>query len=272
MSPERNEKVVLVTGSSSGIGRCCAERLKAAGYRVRGGVRKAIEPAPPFDTIMIDVDSCESVTAAIESLLKSEGRIDAVVNCAGFGISGAVEDTSIEEAKAQFETNFFGVVRVCRAVLPSMRERGAGVIINISSLGGLVSAPFHGLYCASKFAVEGMTEALRMETAPFGVKVVLIEPGDFKTNFTASRKKAAASGVNAAYRERFDRSLRIMEQSERQGPDPSGIAALIERIIETPDPKLRYPIGSAVQLAAPAAKKFLPWRVYEKIIMKHFEV
>ncbi|MFH1743990.1 MAG: SDR family NAD(P)-dependent oxidoreductase, partial [bacterium] len=207
-----------------------------------------------------------------EEILEKENGIDVVINCAGFGLAGSVEDTSTEEAKSQFETNFFGVMRVCRAALPGMRERGSGLIVNISSLGGLISAPFHGVYCASKFAVEGVTEALRMEVARFGIKVVLVEPGDFKTKFTGNRKKTEASQTNPAYQEQFENSLRAMEQAEQRGPEPAILARLIRKIIETPNPKLRYVAAPGMQPLAPLLKRILPWSVCEKIFMKHFGV
>ncbi|MFH1538648.1 MAG: SDR family NAD(P)-dependent oxidoreductase, partial [bacterium] len=205
-----------------------------------------------------------------EEILEKENGIDVVINCAGFGLAGSVEDTSTEEAKSQFETNFFGVIRVCRAALPGMRERGSGLIVNISSLGGLISAPFHGVYCASKFAVEGVTEALRMEVARFGIKVVLVEPGDFKTKFTGNRKKTEAAQTNPAYQEQFENSLKAMEQAEQRGPEPTILASLIRKIIETPNPKLRYVAAPGMQPLAPLLKRILPWSVCEKIFMKHF--
>lgn len=265
-------KVILVTGTSSGMGLACASHLHDCGYGVYGSARRDSLSNPDFEVLKMDVDSDESVNDCVGRLIEREGKIDVVVNCAGFRITGSVEDTSIEEAKAQFETNFFGVMRVCRAVLPGMRERGAGLIVNISSLGGLISAPFHGVYCASKFAVEGMTEALRMEVARFGIKVVLVEPGDFKTKFTGNRKKTEASQTNAAYKTQFENSLKAMEHAEQRGPEPTAVAKLVKKIIETPNPKLRYVAAPGVQPLAPLMKRFLPWSVCENIFMKYFGV
>jgi NAD(P)-dependent dehydrogenase (short-subunit alcohol dehydrogenase family) len=196
--------VVLVTGASSGIGKACAERLFARGCRVYGTSRQApralaqvrtSDLAPMLRMIPLDVTSDASVDAAVGVVVACEGRIDAVVNNAGFGVAGAAELTTIEEAREQFETNFFGTVRVCRAVLPVMRQQGSGRILNVSSIAGRIGIPFQAFYSASKFAIEGFSEALRMEVAPFGVKVVLIEPGDFRTGFTAARRLArGASG------------------------------------------------------------------------------
>src|SRR6266498_4866639 len=166
------QKVVIVTGASSGIGKSCAEYLKQRGHKVYCASRST-EDQLSDGKISLDVDNDDSVNRAVQRVFEHAGRIDVVINAAGFGIVGAVEDTAIAEAKTQFETNFFGVVRVCKAVLPVMREQGSGLIINISSIAGLVSLPFQAFYSASKFALEGMTEGLRMEVAPFGVRIVL---------------------------------------------------------------------------------------------------
>lgn len=228
--------------------------------------------AGPSGNISMDVDDEASVRQAISRVIKKEGRIDVVVNCAGFGIAGAVEDTSIEEAKAQFETNFFGVLRVCQAVLPNMRERGSGLIINISSIAGLISVPFQGFYSASKFALEGLTEALRLEVAPFGIRVVLVEPGDFQTRFSANRRKVARSENSSAYRERLAKALSISEKDESKGHHPVAIARLIERIIRKPSPKLRYSIGPLFERLTPTLKNVLPYRLTEWLTMKYFDL
>lgn len=261
--------VVLITGASSGIGRCCAEYLHGRGFRVYGTSRRppeSGEAGPGYRMIGLDVTSDESVRHAIELILKREGRVDLVMNNAGDGIAGAVEDTSIEEAKRQFETNFFGALRVCRAVLPSMRARGAGLIVNVSSLGGLLGLPFQGLYSASKFALEGMTEALRMELRPFGVRAVLIEPGDFRTGFTAQRRpvEAAASSVYAGH---FGKALATMERDEAAGADPLAVARLLERLIAIRAPRVRYKVGGFAQTFTIGLRKVLPQKLVEYLMM-----
>jgi NAD(P)-dependent dehydrogenase (short-subunit alcohol dehydrogenase family) len=194
-------KVVLVTGVSSGFGQAIAAELQARGHRVFGTTRRPSTAAPGGCTLVtIDVDDEASVTAGVAEVLRQAGRIDAVVNNAGFGFAGAIEDTTVEEARRQFETNFFGTHRMCRAVLPQMRAQRSGRIVNMSSLGGLVSIPFQAMYCATKFAVEAYTEALRMEVRPFGIQVAMVEPGDFATRFTANRLMTAASTTNRATR------------------------------------------------------------------------
>ncbi len=248
--------IVLVTGASSGIGRACAQLFEARGDRVYGAGRNP------------DVRSDASVGQAVADILKREGRIDIVVNNAGIAIAGAVEDTSIEQAKDQFEVNFFGVLRICRAVLPAMREQRAGYLINIGSIAGQVAVPYQGLYSASKFALEGLTESLRLETRHFGIKVVLIEPGDHRTNLTGKRRKLPAS---APYAERFSRAISRMEKDEQNGPDPAGIAKLIGRIVETPNPRLRYTIGPAAERAAIWLKRLAPAAAVEKAMASYYK-
>ena len=266
-------KIVLITGASSGIGKVCADHLQQSGYRVYRASRSLQDDTTgDSGNISLDVDDESSVQEAISRIIEKEGRIDVVVNCAGFGIAGAVEDTSIEEAKAQFETNFFGVLRVCQAVLPSMREKGSGLIINISSIAGLISVPFQGFYSASKFALEGLTEALRLEVSPFGIKVVLVEPGDFQTAFSANRRKVARSENSSAYRDHLARALSVSEKDESKGHHPIAIARLIERIIRNPSPKLRYSIGPLFERLTPALKNVLPYRLTEWLTMKYFDL
>ena len=270
MKTER--KVILVTGASSGMGYATATLLHRSGYHVYGTARRDNVPDPAFPVLTLDVTSDESAAACIAELVSREGRVDVVVNNAGFGICGAVEDTSPEEAQAQFDVNVYGVLRVCRAVLPHMRERGAGLIINISSLGGIMAAPFHGLYCASKFALEGMTEALRMEVKSFGVHVCMIEPGDIRTSFTANRLMTKESETNPAYTRACGLALDGMEKAEQSGPGPERIAKLVRRIIQTPSPRLRYLAAPGVQTLAPALKKILPQPLFEKIILSNYKL
>lgn len=266
------QKVVLVTGASSGIGKVCADHLHGRGYKVYGASRSPQPGSLGYAAIQMDVNDDASVVDGVRHIIEREKRIDVVVNCAGFGIAGSVEDTSIAEAKAQFETNFFGVLRVCKEVLAIMRPQRSGLIINISSIAGLVSLPFQGFYSAGKFALEGMTEALRMEVLPFGVRVVLVEPGDFRTQFAANRKLTGESQNNSPYRERFGKALAVFEKEENNGADPQAIARLIERLIENPSPRLRYSVGPVGERIAPLLRQILPHKLYERLFMKHYNV
>ena len=279
---ENRNRVVLITGASSGIGQACANHLHKKGYRVYGTSRQARPHATgisktedihstAFEMIQMDVDYDDSVAQGVEFILDKEGRLDVVVNNAGFGIAGSVEDTTIEEAKSQFDTNFFGAVRLCRAALPIMRKQKYGYIINISSAAGLISIPFQGMYSASKFALEGMAEALRMEVKPFDIHIVLIEPSDFRTQFTANRRKTVASHQNAVYLEKFTTSLGVTEAGETRGPSPVKIAHLLEHILDTPSPRLRYPVGPSSGVAI-ILKKVLPSRLFERVLMKYYKL
>jgi len=269
--------VVLITGASAGFGRACAERLGRLGHRVYGTSRGAEFPeraafgASPL-MIPMDVRDEASVQRAVDFVSKQEGRIDVVVNNAGVGLAGAIEDTSIAEAKALFDTNFFGVQRVCRAVLPAFRAQQSGHIVNISSLGGLVTIPFQGFYSASKYALESMSDALRMELAPFGIHVTLLEPGDFKTGFTESRVFSAGSGEGSAYRESCQRAVAVMERDERNGADPEQLAELLAKIIASPAPRTRYPVGAFGQRFAVAAGRLLPSALLDKALRSVYKV
>jgi len=258
-------KVVLVTGASSGIGACCAAYLSEHGYRVYGASRSAIAP-PLVAPLTMDVTSDASVAQGVATILDREGRIDVLINNAGFGIGGAVEDTSMEEAAAQFDVNFFGVVRVTQAVLPTMRQRSDGYIVNIGSIAGLIAIPYQAFYSASKFALEGFTESLRLEVRPFGIRVVLIEPGDHSTGFTKNRR----STISTAYREQSEKAIARMESDEQRGPNPGAIARLVHKVLEKPNPRLRYTAGPTAQRAAVWLKRYLPNAVIEAMMRRYY--
>ena len=267
------QRVILITGTSSGIGQACARRLAARGWRVFGTQRAEPSGAPVdgVELISMDVDDDASVAAGVARVVERTGRLDAVVNNAGYAAAGAVEDTTIEEAKAQFETNFFGVLRVCRAVLPIFRSQRDGYLVNISSLAGTFGMPYAGMYSASKHAIEGLSESLRFEVKRFGIKVVMIEPGDFNTGMTQRRRVAAESAINPAYREAFARALDKQNRDETTAPTPESIAILLERILNDPRPKLRYPIGMASQTMVGPLRRFLPQRAFEWLGFKLLE-
>lgn len=270
MIPE--DKVILITGASSGLGRACAHYLAQRGYRVFGTSRHQQEqPSVPFAWVQMDVDDDASVQRGVAEVLEQAGRLDVVVNNAGFGFGGAIEDTSLAEARAQLETSFFGTLRVCQAVLPSMRAQRSGLIINVSSLGGIIALPFQGLYSAAKFAVEGLSEALRMEVRPWGIGVVLIEPADFRTEFTARRRRTAAS-TGSPYAGAFERALAVIEHDELHGSSPEIVGRLLEWIIRSRSPRLRYMVGSFTELLAGILKPYLPQRLFEWIIRSHYKV
>jgi NAD(P)-dependent dehydrogenase (short-subunit alcohol dehydrogenase family) len=263
------QPVVLITGTSSGIGRACAEFLAAGGYRVFGTQRRARDGGSDgIETLIVDVEDAESVRRAIATVVEKAGRIDAVINNAGSAWMGAVEETSIEEARAQLETNFFGALRVIHAVLPVMRKQGSGRIINISSLAGVLGVPFSGLYSASKFALEGMSESLRLETRHFGIHVSLVEPGDFDTGLPAARRMTGASQSSDVYRDFFSGVKAAQDRDEAVAPKPVAVARLVAQILKTRRPKLRYRVGRLAQLIVVPLKRWLPQRWFEWVLAK----
>jgi NAD(P)-dependent dehydrogenase (short-subunit alcohol dehydrogenase family) len=266
-------KVVLITGASSGIGKACASHLASLGHTVYGTSRKGGDASGSIRMIPMDVTDERSVADGVERVVREAGRLDALVNNAGYGIAGAVEETSVQEAQQQFDTNFFGMVRVTKAALPRMRERRSGLVVNMGSIGGIISIPFQSFYCATKFAIEGFSEALRMEVRGFGIRVVLVEPGDHCTNFTKSRIRTKESQKDgSAYREAFDKALGVMERDEQNGPSPEGIARRIAAIVSDPSPALRHPVGMFLQRFAITLKSALPGGVFESIIRSTYKL
>jgi NAD(P)-dependent dehydrogenase (short-subunit alcohol dehydrogenase family) len=262
-------QVILITGASSGIGRACAERLGAQGHRVYGTSRKPAGGASPVTMLEMDVTREADVDRAVSAVLQAESRLDVLVNNAGSGVAGAVEDTTLDEARAQFETNFFGPLRVCSAVLPHMRAQRSGLIVNVSSIAGSVPLPFQGIYSATKAALGAMTEALRMEVRPFGVRVVLLEPGDFRTGFTASRTRARASD-SPAYAGHLSSALQAIERDELDAPSPQAIARRLEQLVHDPAPRLRHRIGTCIERSAPLLRAILPDSLFERLLARHY--
>lgn len=252
--------VVLVTGASAGIGRVCADRLATAGWTVVGGSRRGTGGSG-WEPVVVDVDDDAAVTAAADGVRARHGRLDAVVLAAGWGLAGPVELTPMADAKAQLETNFWGVVRTVQAVLPAMREQGGGRIVVLSSIGGVIGIPFQAFYSASKFALEGYAEALAYEVAPFGVHVTLVEPGNFRTDFTGSRRKLTDLGPYAAA---TAHAVEVMERDEVNGADPVDVAKTVEKVLGARRPPRRVSVGKAGERLGIVAKRLLPHRVFEK--------
>jgi NAD(P)-dependent dehydrogenase (short-subunit alcohol dehydrogenase family) len=263
------KRVLLVTGASSGIGLACAEHLATRGWRVYGASRRA-SASSSFTPVAMDVRDDASVHAAVTGIAAREGRIDAVINNAGIITAGAIEDTSPDEAREQLDVNLLGVLRVCREVLPGMRAQRAGHIINIGSIAGLLAVPYQGLYSASKFALEGLTESLRLEVRQFGIRVVLIEPGDHRTALTANRVRTAQSQTNPAYRAHLERAVGRMASDERSGPGPDSIARLLDRILNAPNPRLRYTAGPFPQRVVVWLKRLLPYSAIEPLMSRYY--
>ena len=260
-------RVALVTGASAGIGKACADRLAAAGWAVTGASRRGTggsgATAGTWAGLVMDVDSDPAVQAGVASVIERYGRIDALVAAAGWGVAGAAEYTSIAQAKAQFETNFWGCVRVVQAVLPQMREQQGGRILLISSIGGVIGIPFQAYYSASKFALEGFAESLAYEVAPFGVQVTLVQPGNIATDFTASRQRADATDGDAAYTAAMTKAVSAMERDEAAGAPAESVAATVQRVLDASRAPRRVSVGKAGERAGLIAKRLLPFRVFE---------
>src|SRR6266849_9782101 len=220
-------RVALVTGASSGFGQASAALLAAQGFQVFGTSRvPAHSAAGSFELLPLDVCSETSVQTCIQTILERTGRIDLLVNNAGFAQGGALEETSLEDARAQFETNVFGVLRMLKAVIPVMRQQGSGQIITVSSLLGVVAMPYLGLYSSSKFALEGMIEGLYHELRPFDIKVSLVEPAFFRTKFDAQPPATPLAVYEAARRS----MLQFVRQAVEQGPDPEQVTRRIVQL------------------------------------------
>lgn len=264
-------KVILITGASSGFGKAAAERLAAKGHIVYGTSRKAfLHETVRF--LQMDVRDAESVKAGIETIIEREGRIDVAICNAGMGIGGSLEMASHEEIEMQMQTNFMGCVNICQQVLPYMRKQRAGRIINLSSIGGVMGLPYQGFYSASKFAIEGFSEALSAEVKGYGITVSIVEPGDFKTGFTASRKNSDATMQSDAYGESFRRSLQIIEKEENGGLAPEVLAKTIEKIVNARCPKLRYPVANLEQRLSILLHSILPGNTFVNILRSYYKV
>lgn len=220
-------KIAVVTGASSGIGRCTAKALRDMGCKVYDLSRRNI-PLEKVTHIKTDITDENQVMSAVKEIIANEGRIDILVNCAGFGISGAVEFTTTDEAKRQFEVNFFGAVTVTRTVLPHMRTQGGGRIVNISSVAAVAHIPFQTYYSASKAAMESYTCCLDNEVKPFGIRVTAVAPGDICTEFTGARQKSFDG--DGVYGGRISRSVAGMEKDEAKGMSPEVAGKYIAKI------------------------------------------
>ena len=258
-----NQKVVLVTGASSGNGQGTARLLSQRGYKVFGTSRNPSKATkiPSVELLALDVCDDSSVMACVKAVSDQAGHLDVLVNNAGYELAGALEELSLDEAKAQFETNFFGTVRMVKAVLPLMRQQERGQIINISSLAGLSSVPFMGIYSASKFALEGFTEALRSEVKPFNIHVSLVEAGFLKTPMMNHRQVAAQQiGEYDPWRQR---AFNVFREYEEKGPGSELVAETVLKIITSNTPRLRYVIGQQAKIVS-RLRRFLPESAFEK--------
>lgn len=265
------QPVALVSGVSSGIGRAIASLLAQHGFRVIGTARRP-DPTKAIvnvETVSLDVRDAESVRTAVGSIARHTGRIDVLVNNAGYALIGAVEETTVDEAKAQFDTNFFGVVRVIQAVLPFMRKARAGRIINLSSVLGFLPAPYMGFYAASKHALEGYSESLDHEVRTLGIRTVLIEPSFTRTRLATNGEEAGAQ--YEVYRSQRSQVAQRIHERIAHGADPESVAAVVLQAVEAPDPRLRYTVGREAALLS-RLRKLVPGRLFDRSLRKDFRL
>ncbi len=264
-------KVVLVTGVSSGIGRETAQLLAERGFRVFGSARdpRRVDAISGVEMLQLDVTDDASATESVQSVLREAGRLDALVNNAGYALAGALEETSLQEAHEQFETNFFGVLRMVNAVLPAMRAQASGRIVNVSSVVGVIPEPYMGIYVASKHAVEGYTETLDHEVRQFGIRVSLVEPGFTRTGLGANGK--TTDRVLGAYAAQREQALAFIQEQVRNGAGTRSVAEAIQRALTASSPRLRYRVGRPVRLVI-ALKWLLPEAVFYRLVRRVFQI
>lgn len=265
-------KVILITGASSGIGKAIGEFLHQKGFTVYGTSRNPQRIANSvFPLLALDVRDVESIKAAVAEVIRLCGRIDVLVNNAGVGITGPLEEIPTEEIKANFETNFFGPIEMMKAVLSHMRQQQSGLIINITSIAGYMGLPYRSVYSASKGALSIITEALRMEVKSFGIEITDIAPGDFATNIAAGRYHAPVM-AGSAYEIPYGNTLKMMDTHVDSGSSPEEMALAVYTIIQESKPNVHYKVGAFMQKFSIALKRILPDKVYEKLLMNHYKL
>nr|WP_314834645.1 SDR family oxidoreductase [uncultured Flavobacterium sp.] len=266
------DKVVLITGGSSGIGKSIGEFLHHKGFVVYGTSRNPEKVVNAiFPLIALDVRDVDSINKAVAKVIAISGRLDVVINNAGVGITGPLEEIPTSEIKNNFETNLFGPIEVMKAVLPQMRVQQSGLIINITSIAGYMGLPYRSVYSASKGALELITEALRMEVKPFGIQITNVAPGDFATNIAAGRFHAPLL-KGSAYEKTYGETLKTMDEHVNSGSNPNEMAEAVYKIIQTKEPKIHYKIGVFMQKFSIVLKRILPDKVYEKMLMNHYKL
>jgi NAD(P)-dependent dehydrogenase (short-subunit alcohol dehydrogenase family) len=267
------KKIILITGISSGFGKQTARILAEKGHSVYGTVRRYTFSDTPVHYLTMDLTDHNSIKSAVKTVIEKEGRIDVLINNAGMHTGGPAETLPFENIRLQMDTNFIGMVQITREVLPLMRKQGGGTIINFSSIGGLMGLPFQSYYSASKFAIEGFSEALRMEVNKFKIRIILVNPGDFHTGNSANRRNyLAPTGPDDPYYEQFNKTLKVIEKDEANGWKPEVLAKKIAGIVEYRNPRQRYIIGSFEQKLAVWIKAILPGKLFRLILQDHYKI
>ncbi|MEZ4808735.1 MAG: SDR family oxidoreductase [Allomuricauda sp.] len=268
-----DKKVVLITGGSSGIGKSIGTFLASKGFTVYGTARNPnnYPDFNAFELVQLDVKEPESIRKAVSYVISKEKRLDVLINNAGVGITGPIEETPHEEILKVFDTNFHGPVHMMKAVLPQMRKQGGGTIVNITSIAGYMGLPFRGFYSATKGALGLITEALRMETKDFGVTITNVAPGDFATNIAAGRYHAPVLD-GSPYEDKYAQTINSINGDVDSGGDPIQVAKAVYRIINQKKPKVHNPVGAFLQRFSLILKKILPDKIYEKLLLNHYKL
>lgn len=265
-------KVVLITGGSSGIGKSIGEYLLDKGFKVYGTSRNPKTYSESrFILIALDVTDNTSIQSAIKTIIDKEGQLDVLINNAGAGITGPLEEIPEIEIKRNFETNFFGPINMIKAVLPQMRVQKSGLIINVTSIAGYMGLPYRGIYSASKAALEIITETFRIEIKDFNINMVNVAPGDFATNIAAGRYHAPVI-KGSPYEKKYSMVLKAIDEDVNKGNDPILVASAIYKIINTSNPKTHYKVGAFMQKFSIVLKRILPDKTYEKLLLKHYKL
>jgi NAD(P)-dependent dehydrogenase (short-subunit alcohol dehydrogenase family) len=265
-------KVVLVTGGSSGIGKSICEYLTKKGYKVYGTSRNPDRYLKgDFPLVALEVTKTQTISECVAAIIQAEGQLDVLINNAGAGITGPIEEIPEAEIKQNFETNLFGPINVIKAVLPQMRKQGSGLIINITSIAGYMGLPYRGVYSASKGALELITETMRMEIKDFNIKMTNLAPGDFATNIAAGRYHAPIE-EDSPYAVTYGSVLKAIDDDVNNGENPMKVAESVYRIINSNSPKVHYKVGSFLQKFSIVLKAILPDKVYEKMLLNHYKL
>lgn len=266
-------EVVLITGGSSGIGRCVGRHLKSRGYTVYGTARnpEKYSEFADFPLLKMDVQKAASVRDAVADLIQREGKVDILINNAGVGITGPLEETPHAEALNAFETNLHGPMRLIREVLPHMRARQKGFIINITSIAGYMGLPFRGIYSATKGALELVTEAYRMELREFGIRMCSLAPGDYATNIASGRYHSPVLD-DSPYRDTYGKSLELIDKHVGEAEPPDPVAHKVAHILKKKNPAVHYTVGSPLQRFSLTLKNLLPDKLYERLLLNHYKL
>ena len=265
-------KVVIITGASSGIGLAIGRYLVSKSYTVYGTSRNPkTERLEGMQMLSLDVTQPDTITALIHTITQQAGRVDYLINNAGMGITGPLEETPDDEIRRVFETNYFGTLEMIRAVLPVMRKQQSGMIINVTSIAGYMGLPYRGIYSATKGALGITAEAYRMELKQFNIKMTTVAPGDFATNIAAGRYHAPII-KGSAYEKAYANTLKLMDEHVDSGMDPIIMAKVIYNVMQSKNPKVHYRVGYFMQKFSIVLKRLLPDTWYEKLLLNHYKL